>query len=62
MVIEACVASVTSALAAQDGGADRIELCDALETGGLTPSAAKIALCRERLSIPVIVLIRPRSG
>lgn len=62
ILIEACVDSVTSALAAQDGGADRIELCDALETGGLTPSAAKIALCRERLKIPIVVLIRPRGG
>jgi len=61
-LIEACVDSVTSALAAEKGGARRIELCDALETGGITPSAAKIQLCVERLSIPVIVLIRARGG
>jgi copper homeostasis protein len=62
LLIEACVDSVASALAAQDGGARRIELCDALVEGGTTPSAGKIALCRERLSIPVVVLIRSRSG
>jgi copper homeostasis protein len=61
-LIEACVDSVSSALAAEKGGARRIELCDALETGGITPSAAKIQLCVERLSIPVIVLIRARGG
>lgn len=62
MLIEACVDSVASALAAEDGGAKRIELCDALETGGITPSAGKIALCRERLTIPIVVLIRSRGG
>ena len=62
VLIEACVDTVESALAAEAGGADRIELCDALETGGLTPSAGKIALCLERLRIPVVVLIRPRGG
>lgn len=62
ILIEACVDSVESALAAESGGADRIELCDGLVEGGLTPSAGKIALCRERLKIPIVVLIRPRSG
>ena len=62
ILVEACVDSVESALAAESGGADRIELCDGLVEGGLTPSAGKIALCRERLKIPIVVLIRPRSG
>jgi copper homeostasis protein len=62
VLIEACVDSVSSAVAAEKGGAGRIELCDALETGGLTPSAAKIQLCKERLKIPVVVLIRARGG
>ncbi len=61
-VLEIAANSVASALAAQDGGAARVELCSALELGGLTPSHATIALARERLSIPLYVLIRPRAG
>ena len=61
-VLEIAANSLASALAAQEGGASRIELCTALELGGLTPSAAQIALVRERLSIPVHVLVRPRAG
>ena len=61
-VLEIAANSLASALAAQDGGASRIELCAALELGGLTPSPAQIALVRERLSIPVNVLVRPRAG
>ncbi len=60
--LEIAANSLASALAAEQGGASRIELCTALELGGLTPSAAQIALVRERLSIPVHVLVRPRAG
>lgn len=62
MILEIAANSVASALAAQEGGAGRVELCTALELGGLTPSHAQIVLARERLRIPLYVLIRPRAG
>jgi copper homeostasis protein len=62
LIVEACVDSVESALAAERGGANRLELCDALFDGGTTPSAGMIAACKERVSIPVFPIIRPRGG
>jgi copper homeostasis protein len=60
--VEICVGDVASALAAEAGGADRVELCDNLAVGGTTPSAGTIAESCRRLSIPIHVLIRPRAG
>lgn len=62
VLIEACVDSVASALAAASGGAHRLELCDDLVEGGTTPSAGMIALVRERVPLALHVLVRPRGG
>jgi copper homeostasis protein len=60
--LEIAANSLGSALAAQEGGADRVELCDNLGEGGTTPSYGTLAIARERLRIPLFVLIRPRAG
>lgn len=62
ILLELCVDSVSGAEIAQQAGAERIELCENLYQGGVTPSAGKILLAKKRLSIPVFVLIRPRKG
>ena len=61
-LIEVCANSLESALNAQKGGANRVELCDNLYEGGTTPSAATIQLAQEKLNIDVFVMIRPRGG
>ncbi|MGM9484292.1 copper homeostasis protein CutC [Roseateles sp. NT4] len=60
-LLEVCVDGAAGLEAAMQGGADRIELCSSLATGGVTASAGLMALA-SRLPIPVIALIRPRSG
>ena len=62
MILEVCVDSVESAVNAARGGADRLELCGDLIVGGVTPSLALFERVREKVSIPIHILLRPRFG
>ncbi|QIE22517.1 copper homeostasis protein CutC [Caballeronia sp. SBC2] len=62
VLLEICAGSVTSCLAAQEGGAGRVEFCDNLLEGGTTPSYGAIASARDQLRILLNVIIRPRGG
>lgn len=61
-ILEVCAGSLASAIAAEEGGAFRVELCDNLYEGGTTPGMATIELARKKLSIKLHVIIRPRGG
>lgn len=63
MILEVCCGSWQSAVAAVEGGAERIELCQALSLDGLTPSRGLLQRVRERFpSLKIHVLIRAREG
>ena len=61
-VLEVCVDSTASALAAKRGGADRLELCADLIVGGTTPSLTLVQQVRAETGLPVRALLRPRFG
>ena len=61
-LIEIATTDFTTARAAVEGGADRIELCAALNDGGTTPSHGLIKLCRDEFNVQLFPIIRPRSG
>jgi len=62
LLFEACIDSPDSAVAAERGGAGRIELCSGLQDGGATPSMGKLTATRAVTTLPIHVLIRPRGG
>jgi copper homeostasis protein len=62
LLLEMCVESLASAVAAELGGAHRVELCSDLAVEGVTPSASLIEEVRRQISIPLHILIRPRPG
>lgn len=60
--LEVCVDTAEGAIAAEQGGATRIELCGNLIIGGTTPSTSLLEIVKENVSIPIHVIIRPRFG
>jgi copper homeostasis protein len=62
MTLEIVVYNIESALKAQEGGADRVELCDNPGEGGTTPSFGMIEAVRQNVNLDVFVMIRPRGG
>ena len=62
ILLEIIASTVLDCVAAESGGADRIELCSAVATGGLTPSLGTLIEAKKHVRIPVMVMVRPRPG
>lgn len=62
VLVEACCGSVEEVLLAEKAGVDRIELCDNLEVGGLTPSEELVRSVKQNSSLPIMAMLRPRKG
>lgn len=61
-LVEICIDDPGGELAAQQGGADRVELCAIVASGGVTPSVGMVEQALEQTTLAVQVLVRPRSG
>ena len=61
-ILEICCTSLEDAKIASDNGADRIELCEDLEVGGVTPNLKLLESVLNNITLPVFVLVRPRGG
>jgi copper homeostasis protein len=62
ILVEVCVGSAADVAVAAAAGADRVELCGAMELGGLTPSLGAVETVLAASSVPVVVMLRPRAG
>ena len=62
VLVEGCVETLEECLAAKRGGARRLELCDRLDVGGTTPSAALIESVQSTVGLPIMAMVRPRGG
>ena len=61
-LLEISVENLEAAMAAERGGADRVELCGNLSIGGVTPDTEIIRVVRAQVHIPIFSMIRPRAG
>lgn len=61
-ILEICANSATSCMEAERGGATRVELCAGIPEGGTTPSYGEIRTAKEKCSLDINVIIRPRGG
>ena len=62
MILEICIDSIESAIAAKEGGADRLEVCSSLAAGGTTPSIGLVQQCIRLTRLPVMMMVRPHDG
>ena len=61
-MLEIAVFNISSAMAAEKAGADRIEICENPYDGGTTPSYGTLKIAKEKINIPIFPIIRPRGG
>ena len=62
ILLEIIASTVEDCMAAESGGADRVEMCSAIGTGGLTPSLGTLIEARKRVRLPIMAMVRPRAG